>query len=158
MDHTLLHRRLAADLAPAMVYALLRLRIEVLVVEQACPYQELDGRDLDDTTRHYWLAPDGAIEDPQATLRLLEFPDGSFRIGRVCVARHARGRGAARRLLEAALAEVGNTPCVLDAQSHLTELYAGFGFQPAGAEFVEDGIPHIPMRRHRSAIVPGAVR
>jgi ElaA protein len=113
-----------------MVYALLRLRIEVLVVEQACPYQELDGRDLDDTTRHYWLAPDGAIEDPQATLRLLEFPDGSFRIGRVCVARHARGRGAARRLLEAALAEVGNTPCVLDAQSHLTELYAGFGFRP----------------------------
>ena len=49
MEHALLHRRLAADLEPAMLYALLRLRVEVLVVEQACPSQELDGWDLDVT-------------------------------------------------------------------------------------------------------------
>jgi len=42
-----LHRRLAADLSTAMIYALLRLRVEVFVVEQNCPYQELDGHDLD---------------------------------------------------------------------------------------------------------------
>jgi ElaA protein len=153
MDHTLLHRRLSADLEPAMIYALLRLRVEVLVVEQACPYQELDGRDLDATTRHYWLAPDGAIAQPQATLRLLEPDEGQFRIGRICVVRHARGKGGARRLLEAALAEVGDKPCVLDAQSHLAQLYTGFGFVQDGAEFVEDGIPHVPMRRQRSAPV-----
>lgn len=147
MDHTLLHRRLSADLAPAMLYALLRLRVEVLVVEQACPYQELDGRDLEDTTRHFWLAPDGATEDVRATLRMLEPVDGQFRIGRVCVARPARGRGAARRLLEAALAEVGDAPCTLDAQTHLTGLYSAFGFVLAGAEFIEDGIAHVPMRR-----------
>lgn len=153
MDHTLLHRRLSADLAPAMIYALLRLRVEVFVVEQACPYQELDGRDLDATTRHFWLAPDGATENVHATLRMLEPTEGHFRIGRVCTARHARGRGAARRLLEAALAEVGDESCVLDAQAHLTGHYTGYGFVPVGAEFIADGIAHVPMRRDARARV-----
>lgn len=149
MDHTLLHRRLAADLTPSMLYALLRLRFEVLVVEQECPYQELDGHDLDATTRHFWLAPHGAMEDVQATLRMLEPIEGRFRIGRFCVARHARGEGVARRLLEAALAEVGDAPCEIAARSDLTGLYSGFGFVPAGAEFVEDGIVQVPMCRVR---------
>ena len=149
----LLHRRLAADLSTAMVYALLRLRVEVFVVEQGCPYQDLDGHDLDRTTRHYWLAPYGAIEDAQATLRLLEPTEGQFRIGRVCAARPARAQGGVRRLLEAALAEVGDAPCVLDAQAHVIELYAAFGFVVDGAEFTEDGIAHVPMRRERSARV-----
>ncbi len=147
MDHTLLHRRLAADLTSAMVYALLRLRIEVFVVEQRCPYQELDGRDLDATTRHFWLAPDGAMQNVHATLRMLEQPEGQFQIGRICVAQHARGRGAMRRLLEAALAEVAEAPCTIDAQAHLTGRYSAFGFVAAGAEFTQDGIAHVPMRR-----------
>ena len=151
MDHILLHRRLAADLSTTMTYALLRLRVEVFVVEQACPYQELDGHDLGRTTRHYWLAPAGAIEDPQATLRLLEPTDGQFRIGRVCAAQQARRRGGIRRLLEAALAEVGDAPCVLDAQRHCVELYGAYGFAVNGAELLEDGIPHVPMRRDASA-------
>ncbi|MDQ3885935.1 MAG: GNAT family N-acetyltransferase, partial [Actinomycetota bacterium] len=46
MDHSVLHRSLAPDLSVATLYALLRLRVEVFVVEQACPYQELDGWDL----------------------------------------------------------------------------------------------------------------
>jgi ElaA protein len=149
----LLHRRLAADLSTAMVYALLRLRVEVFVVEQGCPYQDLDGHDLDRTTRHFWLAPYGAIEDAQATQRLLEPTEGQFRIGRVCAARPARAQGGIRRLLEAALAEVGDAPCVLDAQAHVIELYAAFGFVVDGAEFAEDGIVHVPMRRERSARV-----
>ncbi len=153
MDNILLHRSLAPDLSTAMIYALLRLRVEVFVVEQACPYQELDGHDLDRTTRHYWLAPYGAIEDAQATLRLLEPSEGQFRIGRVCAARPARSQGAARRLLEAALAEVGDAPCVLDAQSHLVEFYTEFGFVLDGTEFTEDGIAHVPMRREGSARV-----
>jgi ElaA protein len=151
VDHTVLHRSLALDLSPAMIYALLRLRVEIFVVEQACPYQELDGHDLDRTTRHYWLAPASAIEDPQATLRLLEPTDGQFRIGRVCAARPIRGQGEIRRLLEAALAEVGDAPCVLDAQRQCVELYTAYGFEVDGAEFLEDGIPHVPMRRAASA-------
>lgn len=153
MDNTLLHRRLSADLATTMLYALLRLRVQVLVVEQACPYQELDGRDLDATTRHFWLAPNCAIEDAHAALRMLEPTEGQFRIGRVCVASHARGKGAARRLLEAALAEVGDAPCVIDAQTQNIGLYGAFGFVPDGAEFVEQGITHVPMRRERWARV-----
>jgi ElaA protein len=151
VDHTVLHRRLAADLSTAMIYALLRLRVEVFVVEQICPYQELDGHDLDRTTRHYWLAPPDAIESPLATLRLLEPTDGQFRISRVCAARRARRQGGVRRLLEAALSEVGDAPCVLDSQRHCVELYRAYGFTVDGAEFTEEGIPHVPMRRVASA-------
>jgi ElaA protein len=49
------HRAWAADLDPGTLYALLRLRVEVFVVEQRCAYAELDGRDLEPRTRHYWL-------------------------------------------------------------------------------------------------------
>ncbi|MFY9808964.1 MAG: GNAT family N-acetyltransferase [Pseudonocardiaceae bacterium] len=151
MGNTVLHRRLAADLSTAMIYALLRLRVEVFVVEQGCPYQELDGLDLERTTRHYWLAPDGAIEEPQSTLRLLEPVDGEFRIGRICTARQARRHGGLRRLLEAALGEVGDAPCELDAQPYCVELFGGFGFVVSGTEFTENGVLYVPMRRDASA-------
>jgi ElaA protein len=133
-----------AELTPPVLYALLRLRVDVFVVEQHCPYPELDGRDLEPGTRHVWLADaDGA---PVAYLRVLEEPDGTARIGRVCVAGAARGRGLARQLMSHALDLVGSGPCVLDAQVHLAGFYAGFGFAPTGPEYDEDGIPHIPMR------------
>jgi ElaA protein len=142
-----LHRAWAADLTPARLYELLQLRIAVFVIEQNCPYPELDGRDLESATRHFWVDPEPGTELPQAYLRLLEERDGSFRIGRVCTAPWARGRGLSRRLMEAALVEVGRKPCVLDSQVQVTGLYAAFGFAPDGEEFMEDGIPHITMRR-----------
>ncbi|MDF0531600.1 GNAT family N-acetyltransferase [Tsukamurella sp. 8F] len=144
-----LHRAWAPDLDAATLYALLRLRAEVFVGEQASPYVDPDGRDLLPLTRHLWIEDDGRIV---ATARLLEDegPEGSvFRVGRLCVARQARGRGDGARLLEAALAEVGDRPCHLAAQTYLREMYAKFGFEPAGDEYVEDGIPHIPMIRTR---------
>jgi ElaA protein len=141
-----LHRATGDQLDPATIYALLRLRIDVFVVEQACPWQDLDGRDLDPSTRHLWLAPAGHPADPLGCLRLLREPDG-WRIGRVCVTRSARGRGLASILMRAAMDEIGGQPCVLDAQSYLSEFYALFGFEVVGDEFVEDGIPHLPMRR-----------
>ena len=143
-----LRRAWAADLTPAMLYDLLRLRIAVFVIEQNCPYPELDGRDLDQDTRHFWVVPGPGEDLPQAYLRLLAEP-GGFRIGRVCTAASARGRGLARRLMEAALAEVGTERCVLDAQVQAQGLYAAFGFEPEGEEFLEDGIPHITMVRSR---------
>jgi ElaA protein len=132
------------ELDPATLYALLRLRVDVFVVEQQCPYPELDGRDLEPQTRHLWLERDG---EPVAYLRLLAEPGGEARIGRVCVGAKARGSGAARALMSTALELVGDRPCTLDAQSYLVDFYRGFGFRPSGAEYVEDGIPHIPMRR-----------
>ncbi|WP_367136490.1 GNAT family N-acetyltransferase [Saccharothrix sp. HUAS TT1] len=141
-----LRRQWSSDLTSAQLYAVLKLRVDVFVVEQNCPYPELDGRDLEPGTRHFWLAADGSAT-PLAYLRLLEEPGGGFRIGRVCTARAARGLGCSRRLVEAALAEVGTAECVLDAQTYVADFYASFGFRPQGAEFIEDGIPHLRMRR-----------
>jgi ElaA protein len=141
------HRSWAADLAPHTLYELLRLRVDVFVVEQACPYAELDGRDLEATTRHYWLGGDGQPEPVLGYLRLLEESPGEFRIGRVCTARQARGRGLGRQLMEAALAEVSAHSCVLDAQEHLAGFYRCFGFVPDGPAYDWDGVMHLPMRR-----------
>ena len=132
------------ELTAAALYGLLRLRVDVFVVEQRCAYAELDGRDLDPGTVHFVLGPAAA---PLAYLRLLSEPGGERRIGRVCTAASARGRGLGRQLLAAALREVGDAPCVLDAQEHLTGLYGGFGFVPSGPGYDWDGVPHVPMRR-----------
>ena len=144
------HRSWAQDLDTRLLYELLRLRVEVFVVEQASPYSELDGRDLEQSTRHYWLAGDSWGTPMLGGLRLLEEPDGMYRIGRVCTARSVRGRGLGRQLMEAALAEVGDAPCVLDAQAHLTELYTAYGFVPSGPAYDWDGVTHLPMRRDRT--------
>jgi ElaA protein len=124
-------------------YLLWQLRESVFVVEQQCPYRELDGRDLEPGTRHLWVERDGA---PVAYLRILD--DGAqARIGRVVVARSHRGQGLARVLMEEALALLGDRPSRLDAQSYLVDWYTGLGYAPAGPEFLDDGIPHVPMER-----------
>jgi ElaA protein len=141
-----LRRSWAKDLDAAMLYELLKLRVEVFVVEQATPYPELDGRDLLAETRHFWLeTPAGEVI---STLRLMEEHPGGhkgFRIGRVCTKRQARGHGHSTRLLQAALAEVGDYPCRIDAQIYLADMYARLGFVRDCEEFLEDGIPHVPM-------------
>ena len=146
MDEPVLRRARPDELDIATLYALLRLRVEVFVVEQACPYPELDGRDLDPSTEHLWLAPQGAPTTVLSYLRLLRDGD-TYRIGRVCTVRHARGTGLAAVLMRAALDAIGGAPCVLDAQTYLAGFYAAHGFSVAGEEFMEDGIPHVPMRR-----------
>lgn len=134
-----------ADLDPATLHDILRLRVDVFVVEQACPYPEIDGRDVEPATEHVWV---GTVERTVAAyLRVLAEPDGTSRVGRVVTHRSARGRGLAALLLRDAVARHGHEPLVLDAQSHLAGWYARFGFSPAGPEFIEDGIPHVPMRR-----------
>jgi len=69
------------------------------------------------------------------------------RIGRVATAPAARGRGLAASLMARALELVGDGPVVLDAQAQLEGWYARFGFAAGGPAFLEDGIPHVPMRR-----------
>ena len=131
------------DLEIRTLYALLRLRNEVFVVEQECHYQDLDGRDDEPGTRHLWISRGDEI---RAYLRILD--DGDVqRIGRVVTARNARGAGLAGRLMNEALTIIGNRPSVLDAQAHLAGFYARYGYRPTGPEFVEDGIPHLPMLR-----------
>jgi ElaA protein len=141
-----LRRARFAELTPFEVYALCRLRVDVFVVEQQCPYPELDGRDLEPATEHLWLEADGEV---LATIRVLD--DGATRaIGRVVTAPAARGRGLAARLMEEGIASYGSAPLTLGAQAHLEEWYARFGFRRNGPGYVEDGIPHVPMRREPS--------
>lgn len=142
-----LHRAWAADLDPGTLYDILRLRVDVFVVEQTSPYPELDGRDLEPGARHFWLGGNGRPEPVLGCLRLLEEPGGDLRIGRVCTAPSARGRGLGRQLMAAVLADVGDAGSVLDAQEHLAGFYHGFGYQQTGPSYDWDGVAHIPMRR-----------
>ena len=138
-----LRRAFPADLSATELYGLCRLRVDVFVVEQECPYPELDGRDLEPATEHLWFEA-GAV--PVATLRVLD--DGDERaIGRVATAAGSRGAGLAARLMEAALASYGDGPLHLGAQAYLQGWYERFGFRQSGPGYVEDGIPHLPMRR-----------
>lgn len=139
--------RPAAEIALPTLYAILRLRVDVFVVEQACAYPELDGRDLDPATRHVWLAPPGDPTDVASYLRVLADPEGGpQRIGRVVTAPTHRGRGLGGALLRWTRDRHPGS-LVLDAQSHLQAFYEGLGFVVDGPGFVEDGIPHVPMRR-----------
>jgi ElaA protein len=133
-----------AQLDPQTLHDLLRLRIDVFVVEQKCPYPELDGRDADPATEHVWVADE---QGPAAYLRVLTEPGGGRRIGRVCTRVDARGRGLAGLLVDDVLAGGPGTVFVLDAQTYVAGFYAARGFDVSGPEFVEDGIPHVPMRR-----------
>ena len=131
------------DLDTTTLYAILKLRCDVFVVEQKCFYADLDGRDTEPGTRHVWLAHG---DDILAYLRILDDGD-TERIGRVVTAPQARGAGHAGRLMEHALAVVGNRPSVLHAQAYLTGFYRRFGYEQTGPEYLEDGIPHVPMAK-----------
>ncbi|WP_229023136.1 GNAT family N-acetyltransferase [Actinomarinicola tropica] len=143
MTRPLVRQAAPGELPAPVLYELLRLRSEVFVVEQRCAYQDLDGRDLEDGARHWWVEDDGG--DVVATVRTLREPDGSTRLGRVVTRADARGSGLAADLIRAALAEVGR-PVVISAQAHLARWYRTLGFEIDGELFVEDGIDHLPMR------------
>lgn len=131
------------DLDARAAYELWRLRQQVFVVEQASPYPDLDGRDLEAATLHL-LVEEG--DELVGCLRLLDDGD-QRRIGRLLVAQSSRGRGLASRLMEEAMSQCGDAEVRLDAQVGLRDFYAGYGFEVTGAEFDEDGVRHVPMRR-----------
>lgn len=131
-------------LSAEQLYALLRLRVEVFVVEQEAAYPELDGRDLQSSTWHFWLPGDnGQIT---GCLRLLD-DAGLLRIGRVCTSKEARGSGVGGLLMDAVMPHIGDRESVLDSQTYASGFYARYGYVPEGEEYEEDGIPHILMRR-----------
>jgi ElaA protein len=129
----------------ATAYAVWRLRQQVFVVEQECPYPDLDGRDDEPGTRHVLLR-DG--RDLVGYARVLDDGD-QWRIGRVVLAPEARGRGLAEPLMDTALKICPDRDVVMDAQSPLAQWYEKFGFVVTGEEFLDDGIPHLPMRLKR---------
>jgi ElaA protein len=132
-----------AELTPAELYGLLRLRVDVFVVEQACPYPELDGRDVEPGTVHLWFADDSG--EVLSTVRVLE--NGADRvIGRVATAASARGRGLSAELVRRGIELCEGRTVDIGAQTYLEQWYERFGFRRSGPDYVEDGIPHLPMR------------
>ncbi|GAA5168379.1 GNAT family N-acetyltransferase [Ornithinimicrobium tianjinense] len=131
------------EMDPLTLYRLLRLRVDVFVVEQACAYPELDGVDAEPGTEHLWVEVDGT---PVATLRTYE-EGGVAHLGRVATRADHRGHGYAALLVEEALRRFGDRPVVIGAQTYLEGWYGRFGFVRDGEDYLEDGIPHLRMRR-----------
>jgi ElaA protein len=138
-----------AELSLDRLYALLRLRQVVFVVEQDCPYVDADGIDQD--CWHLWTEDrQGAV---LAYARLV--PPGVLgseaRIGRVITAAAARRTGLGRVLMRRAISEVEARwpgPILVAAQEYLLDFYRGLGFdQPSGEPYLEDGIPHQDLVR-----------
>ncbi|KRV74009.1 GNAT family N-acetyltransferase [Pseudomonas citronellolis] len=139
-----------SELSKETLYALLRLRCEVFVVEQNCPYQDIDNQDLSGDTCHLMAHEGGQL---LAYLRLLDpaTHDGEVVIGRVITAAAGRGRGLGHQLMQRALDEAARrwpgSPVYLSAQAHLQGYYGRYGFVAEGDVYLEDDIPHIDMRR-----------
>lgn len=144
--HCLHHR----ELDTATLYELLALRTQVFVVEQNCPYLETDGQDLIGDTCHLLARDESGLV---GYLRLLDPQrmNGEVVIGRVLTAERARGSGLGHRLMERALVECAQRwpggPVYLSAQAHLQGYYGRYGFEAVTEVYLEDGIPHIGMRR-----------
>lgn len=138
-----------SDLGLEQLYAILKLRSEVFVVEQRCAYLDPDGQDLDGDTCHL-MGWEG--DQLVAYLRLLdpESQGGDVVIGRVLTAPAGRGKGLGHQMMEQALKQAEKrwpeVPIYLSAQAHLQGYYGRYGFVVAGEEYLEDDIPHIGMR------------
>jgi len=128
------------------LYALLRLRVDIFVVEQACAYPELDGKD--EAALHLRLLMDG---ETAGYARLWRPENAPPRIGRVLVSPTHRGKrlgeAVMREAIRACEVHFPGQPIALSAQSHLAQFYGSLGFTPTSEEYVEDGIPHIDMLR-----------
>lgn len=143
-----------SQLTVPQLYALLKLRCEVFVVEQTCPYQDIDGDDLLGENRHILGWRDGELV---AYARILKSEE-EFEpvvIGRVIISPAARGEKLGYTLMEQTLTSCQqNWPqkaLYLGAQAHLQPFYAHFGFSPVTDVYDEDGIPHVGMAREANS-------
>lgn len=133
-------------LTPDELYAIIRLRIEVFVVEQNCVFQDLDNKDQKCMHFMGWdndllcaytrIVPPGIAYDLPA-------------IGRVVTSPQSRGNGLGRILMEKSIAETkklyGDTDVKVGAQLYLKKFYTSLGFIQTSDIYLEDGIEHIEM-------------
>lgn len=131
-----------------LLYDILKLRVNVFVVEQNCVYPELDG--YDEESDHIFFEENGNII---CYARILppgvKYDDVS--IGRVIVSPDYRNQGLGYKLMDQCLAHVdkkwSNVPIQLQAQAHLQKFYESFNFKAISDVYDEDGIPHVDMKR-----------
>ncbi len=130
------------------LYSILRLRSEVFVVEQDCVYQDIDNKDQ--KARHVFGSKDGQI---CAYARIFDSGDyfDEASIGRIVVAEEERAHGYGHELVLQAIRAVEHyykTKIIkISAQTYLLQFYKQHGFEAIGAEYLEDGIPHMAMLR-----------
>ena len=137
-----------SELSAEELFEIYKLRVSVFVVEQKCPYQDVD--DADRAAYHIWLKDEDGIE---AYARVL--PAGvtfsTASIGRVIAVKRRCGLGS--KIVAAAISTAENElkadKITIEAQVYARALYEKFGFRQTSEEFFEDGIPHIQMQRTR---------
>jgi ElaA protein len=135
------------DLTPFGLYAVMRLRNEVFVVEQNCVFQDADNKDQscfhllgyigNDLAAYARLVPAGITYE------------GKISIGRVITSPAYRQMGAGKALMIEAIENCyrlfGKQPIKMGAQLYLKNFYESFGFIQTSEVYDEDGIPHIEM-------------
>jgi ElaA protein len=139
------------ELDGTALYAALRARQDVFVLEQQCLYADIDG----DDQRAFHLLGWNAADDTQLFAYLRCFAPGDkypeAALGRVLTTQPARGFGLGKQLLTEGMRRVElhfpGSAIRISAQEHLQRFYAGFGFCPVSEMYMEDGIPHIEMLR-----------
>ena len=140
-----------SQLSNDQLYDLLKLRIDIFVVEQQCPYPELDEKDRHIDTRHIIAYQDST---PIAYARLLapgiSYSDCS--IGRFAVDASLRHHGIGSNLMEKCIEQIAilwpEHSIRVSAQEYLKEFYENFGFSKTSDSYLEDGIPHIEMLKN----------
>ncbi|HDT2998897.1 TPA: GNAT family N-acetyltransferase [Proteus mirabilis] len=135
-------------LSSSTLYEILKLRNKVFIVEQKCPYQDIDDMDLSEKTMHVIGTYNGAIAAYSRVLNTNPETECVI-IGRVIVAQKFRGESLGVELITKTIEQIKllkiNKPIMLSAQSHLTKFYGKFGFTEISDEYLEDNIPHIDM-------------
>lgn len=136
-----------AELTPWELHAILKARCDVFIVEQNCVCNDIDG--TDPICRHLFTLNDKG--ECTSCLRIYPKPDepNILRIGRVVTTE--RGKGLGRRLLHEAVVEAqameGVKGLYIEAQTYAIGFYEKEGFKVCSEEFIEDGFPHVQMRR-----------
>ena len=135
-----------SELTKEELYAIVKLRIAVFIVEQNCPYMELDDRDQE--AIHVWLEDDDGIE---AYLRVMDrgMESEHVSIGRVISVKRRSGIGSQvlSEGIRAAKEYFAADKIYLEAQVYAKPFYEKAGFRQVSDEFLEDDIPHIKMIR-----------
>ena len=128
------------------IYEILKIRNQVFIVEQQCPYLDCDGSDM--KSYHLFLENNNEIA---AYLRIIEkgVSYNEISIGRVLVNSKYRGKGLARDMMKEAIGYINNqlneTSIRIEAQAYLIDFYKSLGFKQTSKVFLEDNIPHIEM-------------
>ncbi|WP_348921483.1 GNAT family N-acetyltransferase [Enterococcus rotai] len=139
------HAKKFTELTTKEFFEIVKLRIAVFVVEQNCPYQEVD--DADEQAWHTWLQEGSEIV---GYTRIIDKGD-TVTFGRVLINPVYRGKKLGNKLLEETLKVIKDNyperPIIIEAQAHLTNFYGAFGFEEISEVYLEDDIPHVDMRK-----------